>query len=201
MNNETERQETEPTHSTRHRATTRQMAAAHRAKGRVQQSAAECSRMQVGQGQRWSATLCVSPIWAHDSEAPWPVVVPEAWHRFRGQTRQGSKDRPDEVSLSASPKPGSQPGWDETKAAVAGCKRSNRSRRTRYLATWLRLPCGTGTHLWHAAAGKRGRSSVEPQRPRRDLLLPSETSRPRGGVGISFSRASRSRLDHSGRSC
>lgn len=26
--------------------------------------------------------------------------------------------------------PGSQPGWDETKAAVAGCKRSNRSRRT-----------------------------------------------------------------------
>lgn len=36
-------------------------------------------------------TVCVvvSPVWAHDSEAPWAMVVPEAWHRFRGQTRQG----------------------------------------------------------------------------------------------------------------
>lgn len=68
----------------------RELAAAHRAKGRVQQNAAECtSPDRLGQGQRWSATPSVSPIWAHDSEAPWAMVVPEAWHRFRGQTRQG----------------------------------------------------------------------------------------------------------------
>lgn len=79
--------ETKPTqhaHHSKDRAT--------KAEGSVQQ---KC-RVQTGfrQGQTLVCyTICVvvSPVWAHDSEAPWPVVVPEAWHRFRGQTRQGGR--------------------------------------------------------------------------------------------------------------
>jgi hypothetical protein len=65
----------------------RELVAAHRTKCRVRQSASSPGRLR--QGQRWSATLCASPVWAHDSDTPWPVVVPVSWHRFRGQTRQG----------------------------------------------------------------------------------------------------------------
>lgn len=88
-------------------------------------------------------TVCVvvSPVWAHDSEAPWAVVVPEAWHRFRGQTRQGGwhllglehevsrcRSRVLLVLLDTGLASGLGPslGWDETDAAVAGCKRSRR---------------------------------------------------------------------------
>lgn len=156
------------------------------------QNAAECSSGKGSAGLLHSECLRFGLTTARP-HGPW-------WCRKLGiasEDRQGKAagtclwlkdepDEPDEVScrrsrvrlvrpwLSQSAPAWVQPGWDETKAAVAGCKRSNRSRRTRSLGT--SVPClgksrpalpwhsGTvGTHLWHTAAGtrqERGRSSV-----------------------------------------
>lgn len=162
----------------------RELAAAHRVEG---QSAAECSRVYESRQARARAalvcyTFCVSDLGSRQ-RGPMghggagilaSLQRTDKARRLAGAGVEGRGIAPPihggiGTVVAQPPQPGvpgSQPGWDETKAAVAGCKRSNRSRRTKGLpptaGTWPRLPA---VAPWH-----RGR--------RRDLLLPSETSRP-----------------------
>ena len=123
----------------------RELAAAHRAKGRVQQNGllhSVCLRFGLTtarpHGPWWCRRLGIA---SEDRQGK------AAGTCLRRGTRYRAADPECCWYGRGSPPPGSQPGWDETKAAVAGCKRSNRSRRTKHFLL-LRVP-GRACPPWH----------------------------------------------------